>query len=97
LNNSQLHLIKSGDEQAFEQLFKTHYPALCGYARKYFGDLDQAEEIVQKMFFNFWQKRDKVKINISAEAYRLKSVRNSCLNHLKIREEHRLASNEQIR
>lgn len=99
MNNSQLHLIKSGDEQAFEQLFKAQYPALCGYARKYLDDLDQAEEIVQEMFFNFWQKREKVEINISAEAYLFRSVRNSCLNylkHLKIREEHRLATKEEI-
>ena len=100
MNNSQLHRLKSGDEQAFEQLFKAQYPALCGYARKYLDDLDQAEEIVQEMFFNFWQKREKVEINISAEAYLFRSVRNSCLNylkHLKIREEHRLATNEEIR
>ena len=100
LNNSQLHRIKSGDEQAFEKLFKAQYPALCGYARKYLEDLDQAEEVVQEMFFNFWQKREKIEINISAEAYLFRSVRNSCLNylkHLKIREEHRLATSEEIR
>ncbi len=52
------------------------------------------------MFFNFWQKREKVKINTSVEAYLFRSVRNSCLNylkHLKIREEYRLATNHEIR
>ena len=73
---------------------------LCGYARKYINDLDQAEEIVQEMFFNFWQKKEKLEINISIEAYLFRSVRNSCLNylkHLKIREEHRLATTQEIR
>jgi RNA polymerase sigma-70 factor (ECF subfamily) len=100
LNNSQLHNIKSGDEQAFEQLFRAQYPVLCGYARKYINDLDQAEEIVQEMFFNFWQKKEKLEINISVEAYLFRSVRNSCLNylkHLKIREEHRLATTQEIK
>lgn len=100
LNDSQLHSIKSGNEQAFEQLFRAQYPILCGYARKYLDDSDQAEEVVQEMFFNFWQKREKVEINISLEAYLFRSVRNSCLNylkHLKIREEHRLATTEEIR
>jgi len=72
---------------------------LCGYARKYLDDVDQAEEIVQEMFFNFWQKKEKLEITTSVEAYLFRSVRNSCLNylkHLKIREEHRLATNQEI-
>jgi len=100
LNNSQLHSIRTGNEQAFEQLFRAQYPALCGYARKYLDDVDQAEEVVQEMFFNFWQKKEKLEINISLEAYLFRSVRNSCLNylkHLKIREEHRLATSHEIR
>lgn len=100
MSNSQLHSIRSGDEQAFEQLFRAQYPVLCGYARKYLNDIDQAEEVVQEMFFNFWQKKEKLDINISIEAYLFRSVRNSCLNylkHLKIREEHRLATNQELR
>jgi len=100
LNTSQLHSIRTGDEQVFEKLFKDQYPVLCGYARKYLDDVDQAEEIVQEMFFNFWQKKEKMEINTSIEAYLFRSVRNSCLNylkHLKIREEHRLATNHEIR
>lgn len=100
MNNSQLHSIRTGDEQAFEQLFRAQYPILCGYARKYLDDVDQAEEVVQEMFFNFWQKKEKLEINISLEAYLFRSVRNSCLNylkHLKIREEHRLATSHEIR
>lgn len=100
MSTSQLYSIKSGDEHTFESLFRAQYPVLCGYARKYVEDIDQAEEIVQEMFFNFWQKKDKVEINISLEAYLFRSVRNACLNylkHLKIREEYRLATNDEIR
>ena len=62
--------------------------------------MDQAEEIVQEMFFNFWQKKDKMDISTSLEAYLFRSVRNACLNylkHLKVREEHRLATNAELR
>jgi RNA polymerase sigma-70 factor (ECF subfamily) len=99
LNTSTLHSILSGDEKAFESVFKAQYPALCGYARKYLDDTDHAEEIVQDMFFNFWQKKEKLEINTSLEAYLFKSVRNSCLNylkHLKVREEHRLATSHEL-
>jgi RNA polymerase sigma-70 factor (ECF subfamily) len=100
LNTSPLHSIKSGDERAFELLFKAQYPILCGYARKYLNDTDQAEEIVQEMFFSFWQKKEKLEINISLEAYLFRSVRNSCLNylkHLKIREQYKLANHHEIK
>ena len=100
MNTSLIHSIRTGDEKVFEKLFKDHYPVLCGYAKKYINDIDQAEEIVQDMFFNFWQKRDKMDINISVEAYLFRSVRNSCLNylkHLKVREEHRLATNIELK
>lgn len=97
---SSLHSIQSGNEKAFEELFKSQYPALCGYARKYLEDIDQAEEIVQEMFFNFWQKKETMKINTSLEAYLFRSVRNACLNylkHLKIQEQYKLANNQQIK
>lgn len=100
MNTSPLHSIRSGDEKAFEHLFKAQYPILCGYARKYLDDTDQAEEIVQEMFFSFWQKKEKLEINISLEAYLFRSVRNSCLNylkHLKIREQYKLANNQEIK
>ena len=100
MNISLLHSIRSGDEKAFEELFKDKYAILCGYAGKYLNDGDQAEEIVQEMFFNFWQKKEKMEINISLEAYLFRSVRNACLNylkHLKIREQYKLANNQQIR
>lgn len=100
MNTSPLHSIRSGDEKAFEHLFKAQYQILCGYARKYLDDTDQAEEIVQEMFFSFWQKKEKLEINTSLEAYLFRSVRNSCLNylkHLKIREQYKLANNQEIR
>lgn len=100
MNTSPLHSIRSGDEKAFEHLFKAQYPILCGFARKYLDDTDQAEEIVQEMFFSFWQKKEKLEINTSLEAYLFRSVRNSCLNylkHLKIREQYKLANNQEIR
>ncbi len=99
MSTSPLHNIQSGDEKAFELLFKAQYPVLCGYARKYLDDTDHAEEIVQEMFFNFWQKKEKLEISTSLEAYLFRSVRNACLNylkHLKVREEYRLATNQEL-
>jgi RNA polymerase sigma-70 factor (ECF subfamily) len=73
---------------------------MCGYAKKYLSDLDQAEEIVQDIFFNFWSKRHNLQISTSLEAYLFRSVRNSCLNflkHLKVREQYKLANEQSIK
>jgi RNA polymerase sigma-70 factor (ECF subfamily) len=75
--------ISAGSQEAFEILFKEHYSGLCGYARKYVFDLDQAEEIVQDLFFNLWKKKNNLFIDTSIEAYLFRAVRNACLNYLK--------------
>ncbi len=95
-----IYKIKGGDETAFKELFLLHYAALCGYAMKYINDLDQAEEVVQDLFFNLWQKREKLEITISIEAYLFRAVRNSCLNllkHYKIREAYKVVNEQSIK
>ncbi|MEQ8242912.1 RNA polymerase sigma-70 factor [Fulvivirga sp.] len=75
--------IRSGDKHAFEVLFRHSYGTMCGYAKKYIADTDEAEGIVQDVFVNFWERRDAIEISDSIEAYLYRSVRNSCLNQLK--------------
>lgn len=87
--NDILVQISKGNEKTFEALFRTHYAALCGYAKKYLLELEQAEEIVQDLFYNLWNKREALEIQTSIEAYLFRSVRNACLNaikHQKVRE-----------
>jgi RNA polymerase sigma-70 factor (ECF subfamily) len=75
--------IASGNKGAFEKLFMRHYANLCGYAVKYVWETDQAEEIVQDLFFNLWNKRNNLFISSSIESYLFRAVRNACLNYLK--------------
>ena len=74
--------LKNADIKVFEELFRSLYPALCGYALKMLKDPDQAEEIVQEMFFTFWKKRETLVINLSIKSYLYKSVYNKCLHYL---------------
>lgn len=83
--------IQQHDDKAFEQVFKTYYAELCGYAQKFLDDLDMAEEIVQELFCHIWDKRNALAIQDTLRAYLFRSVRNRCLNyfrHIKIREAH---------
>jgi RNA polymerase sigma-70 factor, ECF subfamily len=83
--------IKSGDKQAFEQLFREMYPALCNFANKIIGDLIMSEEVVQDIFYKLWDRRQNIEIRHGLSSYIYTAVRNQCLvylKHLKIREEY---------
>lgn len=71
------------DDQAFEQLFKSHFKALHSYALAILKDEDTAEEIVQQMFLKFWEKRELLNIQSSVKAYLYKCVYHDSLNFLK--------------
>ena len=84
--------LKGGDRKAFEVIFKDYYQRLCTYAYSFLKDLDEAEEIVQHLFYQLWEKRTTTEINLSVKSYLYQSVHNHCLNkmkHLKVRAEHK--------
>ena len=77
--------ISAGDELAYQGLFKSHYAMLTLYAMRFVQDMENAEEIVQDVFFNLWENRQKRDINVSLKSYLYRTVKNTCLNLLKHR------------
>ncbi|MGB0431679.1 MAG: RNA polymerase sigma-70 factor [Bacteroidia bacterium] len=75
--------IKGGSYNAFEKVFKTYYEPLCRFAIGYLKDADASEELVQQVFFNYWERHDQIDINTSIKSYLFQSVRNTALNSLK--------------
>lgn len=83
--------MRSGDTQAYEMIFRTHYVPLCNYAFTFVADRDMAEEIVQGTFLYLWEKREAMEIHSSLKSYLYTAVRNRCLNeikHRKVRQQH---------
>jgi len=86
LKDSEAHIIKGireGRESAFEILFSEYYRPLSVFALKYVGDLESAKEIVQNLFVNLYENRQKLLVTTSLKSYLYQSVRNSCLNQIK--------------
>ncbi len=56
------------DEQAFDHFFKNHSKLLRNYIYYKFGDLDQAEDVVQEAFIKLWNNCAKVSLD-KAKSY----------------------------
>ena len=83
--------IQTGNERAFEVVFKRYYAVLHQYACAMLKDEDEAEEIVQMMFATIWEKRETFEISISLKSYLYRAVHNASLNrikHLSVRSQH---------
>jgi len=77
--------MRLGDEQALEVIFRTYYPGLVGFARRYVKTTEIAEEIVQDLFLKLWSRRGSLGEIDSVKTYLFRAARNTALNHLRRR------------
>lgn len=70
------------DLDTFETLFRKYYQMLCAYAYSFVNDTDNAEEIVQELFYKLWEKRSEITINSSVKSYLYTAVHNRCLKYI---------------
>lgn len=92
-NEAITNLLAKRDESAFEQVFKKYFKNLHAYAFTILKDEDDAEEMVQQVFFKLWERTETISISGSVAAYLYRAVHNESLNHLKhlkVRSDHRL-------
>jgi RNA polymerase sigma-70 factor (ECF subfamily) len=85
--NDLFRQVKTGDDHAFEKLFKAHYRNLCFFAENYVKEKAMAEEIVGSFFINLWEKKKTIEIKGSVKSYFFSSIHNQCikyLEHLKV-------------
>lgn len=73
--------LKNGDKGALEVVFLKYYDPLFAFAKSFLNPND-AEEVVSDIFFQLWQKKEIIKIDVSLKGYLYAAVRNRCLNHI---------------
>ena len=66
----------------FELVFKHYYSRLCHYACKFINEDFVAEDIVQEIFSNLWEKQLDLGSEPILKAYLFRSVHNRCINYL---------------
>ena len=64
-------------------LFNNHYTDLCRKALRVVNDKDISEDILQDVFFKFWQKKENINISTSLIAYLSRMVFNESISCLR--------------
>lgn len=67
--NELIALVKTGDHHAYEQLFNLHWKRALSIAYRKCGDEDEALDIVQNIFSQIWENREKLSISGSFSAW----------------------------
>jgi RNA polymerase sigma-70 factor, ECF subfamily len=78
-----IQAIKANDLDSFEQLFRSVYPSMVVYARKFVNDVEVARDLAQEVFLNLWENRERTEFHTSLKSYLFRSVHNRCLNYIR--------------
>jgi RNA polymerase sigma-70 factor (ECF subfamily) len=76
-------LLRSGDAESFERVYRAYVVALCRLADSYVWSRDTAEDIVQELFTWLWANRHDFRPEHGLRAYLFGAVRNRALNALR--------------
>lgn len=81
-DNTLLEELKAGDMNAFEKVFNKYHKLLSIEAYHLLGDEMEADDIVQVLFIELWDKKYYKHIDQSLKAYLRTALRNKCLTRL---------------
>jgi RNA polymerase sigma-70 factor (ECF subfamily) len=78
-----LDRLKTGDQAAFDAIFRAHYAHLVTFGQGLLRDRSAAEDIAQEVLLELWRRREGIAIHESLRAYLLRAVRNRSLNQIR--------------
>lgn len=64
-----IQLLAKGDQNAFDRLYERYFAPVFNYAYQKTGDRFLAQEVVQELFINLWQQRERLLITGAVNAY----------------------------
>jgi RNA polymerase sigma-70 factor (ECF subfamily) len=81
-NEDFSHLLSDKGDLFLKYLFDKYYPELCKLSFKYVGRTDIAEDVVQDVFINIWNKRTMLNYSGNIKPCFIRSVINTSLNYI---------------
>ncbi len=79
-----LRRLKAGDELAYRKIYDNYYVWLCRFAYQILHDEALAEEAVDDAILHLWEHRREIDEIRSLQAYLIRSVRNRCVDELRL-------------
>ncbi|MBB2144861.1 RNA polymerase sigma-70 factor [Pedobacter sp. LMG 31464] len=77
-----LDLLKSGDEAAFNEIYKRNWAYLYDSACRVLGDQDAAKDILQEIFVWFWNHREQINTK-TIQGYLYVAVKYKVANYIR--------------
>lgn len=77
-----LERLKSGDEQAFAQIYNTYSPSLINYASALLS-LEEARDIIHDLFVYLWEERADIEITSSLGAFFFAAIRYRMIDRIR--------------
>ena len=77
--------LQQGMEVGYATLYREHYGPLCHFASLMLQDDFAAESVVEDVILHLWENRQQLDIHTSLRSYLLRSVKNKCLDHIKLK------------
>lgn len=84
LSDTQLlQLFKSGDESAYEEIYRRYWSLIFIAGMKVLSDEDEVKDIVQDVFLSLWTNISTIQINNSLNVYLYSAVRYKMLDRIR--------------
>ncbi|ACU03340.1 MULTISPECIES: RNA polymerase sigma factor [Pedobacter] len=75
-----LDCLKSGDQQAFAEIYNRYWKVMYFHALKMLGDEDDAKDLAQELFATLWTKGTNLPFNSNLSGYLYITARNKIIN-----------------
>ncbi len=83
-NDSEfLRLLSTDGDKAMRYLYDEYYTSMCYAVYRVLPDRNAAEDIVQEVFLEVWNKREKLNVTSSLKSYLRRACVNRTLNHIR--------------
>jgi RNA polymerase sigma-70 factor (ECF subfamily) len=75
--------LRSGSDEAFDEIFRAYYARLVQFAAGMLGERAPAEELAQDVMLELWRRRASISVDNSLQGYLFRATRNRTLNYLR--------------
>jgi RNA polymerase sigma-70 factor (ECF subfamily) len=82
-NEALVARIREGDERALEVVFHRYAGPMCTFALHVVRRPDLATEVVHDVFLRIWERRERLQVRDSLQAYLYRATRNRALDVMK--------------